>query len=376
MAHAANTVAVLASYAPSLVRFRGPLIRAIIERGHRVIAIAPPEPGWDTTINQLGALFAPIPFARATIDPRGDILAGRRIEAVLRAERVDTLLTYTIKPVVYGIPAASRAGVQSRVALITGLGYSFGTESWRQRIVGAGARLMYRRALRKATSVLFQNTDDRHEFVHSGLVSSAKTQIVAGSGIDLDHYHPRPLQPSDRVRFLLVARLLADKGIREYVAAARSIQALRSDCEFHLLGPSDPNPMGILQRELDAWRNEGAVEIHPETEDVRPHMAACDVYVLPSYREGTPRTVLEAMATGRPIITTDAPGCRETTVDGDNGLLVPIKDPDALARAMMRLADDPALRLRMGHRSREIVETKYDVRMVNRDMMRAMELIE
>ena len=369
-----RTIAVLAGHAPSLVIFRGPLIRLLAEMGHRVIAMAPTTPGWSERIEQLGATFAPVEFARASIDPIGDLKAYMAIRRVLDRHSVDTLLAYTIKPIVYGLPAALRAGVATRVALVTGLGYAFGSETLRQRIVSAVAGRLYRKALAQATAVRFQNPDDQRFFVDSGFVSMDRTDVVAGSGVDLDFYPFVDPPTSPSVQFLLIARLLADKGIREYVRAARVVRAKLPDTTFRLVGPPDPNPMAIQPRELDEWRAEGIVDVLPGTDDVRPHLAACDVYVLPSYREGTPRTVLEAMATGRPIVTTDAPGCRETTKIGENGFLVPVRDPDALAMAMIRLAEDRALRERMGRRSRAIAEEKYDVRRVNDAMMRAMGL--
>ena len=375
--HAApRTIAVIAGNALSLVHFRGPLLKSLVQAGHRVIAIAPPAPEWDGRVTALGAEHEPVVFARASIDPIGDMRARRTLEAVFRRESVDVVLASTIKPVVYGMPAAMRAGASSRVALITGLGYAFGSERLSQRVLGVGARLLYKRALRFATAVRFQNRDDRDVFLRSRLVDPAKVAVVNGSGVDTQHY-PYTAPPERRhVRFLLIARLLVDKGIREYVEAARLVQSRRDDCEFHLVGPSDANPMAIDQATLAQWRRDGVVTLHDAAEDVRPHLASCDVYVLPSYREGTPRTVLEAMATGRPVITTDAPGCRETTVHGDNGFLVPVRDPVALADAMHRLAADRSLRREMGRRSRVMAEERYDVHKVNADMMRAMGLVE
>lgn len=371
-----RTVAILAGYAPSIVNFRGVLVESISACGHRVVAIAPPERGWADRIAALGAAYVPIEFGRSSIDPIGDLRARREIGRVLKERRVDVLLAYTIKPIVHGIPAAASAGVPSRVALVTGLGYAFGQEGLKQKLVAAVAGRLYRTALHRATAVRFQNPDDQELFEDRGYVAPGSSAVVAGSGVDLAAFPAVSPPDSSGVRFLLVARLLAEKGVREFVQAARAVHAERPDTSFHIVGPTDPNPLAIRVDEIHRWRNEGIVNIHPATDDVRSHFAACDVYVLPSYyREGTPRTVLEAMATGRPIITTDAPGCRETTIDGENGFLVPPKHADALADAMMRLIDDPALRRRMGQRSREIAEAKYDVHKVNVEMMRAMGLI-
>jgi len=370
-----RTVAVLAGVARSLVNFRGSLIRRIAGDGHRVYAMAPQAAGLAEQIEGLGAVFVPVELARTGIDPVADVAASRYLHRQFEALDIDTLLAYTIKPVVLGIPAAARAGVKTRVALVTGLGYSFGTDTLKQRAVGVAAKALYRRAMRHATAVRFQNPDDLAEFVSRRLVDPRLACVVAGSGIDVDAFVEVPPSTGDHVRFLLIARLIAEKGIREFALAARLVRAIRSDCEFHLVGPLDTNPTALSREEIATWEQEGTLVVHPRTEDVRDHLAACDVYVLPSYREGTPRTVLEAMATGRPVITTNAPGCRETTVDGDNGYLVPVKDVHALAAAMLRLADDRGMRVRMGRRSREIAVQKYDVHKVNQAMMEAMELL-
>jgi glycosyltransferase involved in cell wall biosynthesis len=173
---------------------------------------------------------------------------------------------------------------------------------------------------------------------------------------------------------LLIARLLGDKGIREYAQAAQRIRAIHQDVRFSLVGWIDENPDAITQAELDAWTVAGDLVYLGRLEDIRPAIAACSVYVLPSYREGTPRTVLEAMAMGRPIITTDAPGCRETVIDGDNGFLVPVRSVDALVEAMQRFVQDPGLAARMGQRSRQLAEEKYDVHKVNAVMLKEMGL--
>ena len=197
--------------------------------------------------------------------------------------------------------------------------------------------------------------------------------VVNGSGIDLGEFRPAPF-PEGPLQFLLVARMLSAKGIREYVAAARQVRRTRSDVQFHLVGGTDSNPDAIAADEVQRWHDAGDVIWHGEVSDVRGYLAECHVFVLPSYREGTPRSVLEAMAMGRPIITTDVPGCRETVVDGENGLLVPPRAVEPLAEAIRRFIDDPKLIERMGQRSREIAEEKFDVDKINAQMLREMEL--
>jgi glycosyltransferase involved in cell wall biosynthesis len=220
---------------------------------------------------------------------------------------------------------------------------------------------------------MFQNPDDRNLFVASGLVpSTLPVTLINGSGVDLAAYSPCPL-PDEPV-FLLIARLLADKGLREYQRAARRLKARYPRARFLLAGDLDPNPLSISAEELAKWRADGAIEYLGRLEDVRPAYAAALVYVLPSYREGTPRTVLEAMAMGRPIVTTDAPGCRETVVDGVNGFLVPVRDDAALETALERFILDPSLADRMGRESLAIAREKYDVHKVNAVIMAAMNL--
>jgi glycosyltransferase involved in cell wall biosynthesis len=278
--------------------------------------------------------------------------------------------------VIYGVLAARIAGVTNRIALVTGLGYAFTSDSkGMRRIIQFVIRLLYKFALANATRVVFQNPDDRALFVQLGLVDAAKTALVNGSGVHLDRFPQQDITRRDECNFLLIARLLRDKGIYEYVDAARRIKARYPRAAFHLVGWNDSNPSAIREADLKTWVDEGLIHFHGRLDDVRPVLAASHVYVLPSYREGTPRTVLEAMATGRAIITTNAPGCRETVIDGENGFLVPVKDAEALAAAMEKFLENPELVTRMGQRSREIAEQKYDVRKVNEEMLYHMGVI-
>ena len=203
--------------------------------------------------------------------------------------------------------------------------------------------------------------------------------VVNGSGVNVTDFNVLPLpqneQQQAKISFLLIARLLVDKGVREYAEAAKIIQQQYPHVEFNLVGWIDENPSAITQQELDQWVTKKTVKYWGKLADVRPAIAESSVYVLPSYREGTPRTVLEAMAMGRAIITTDAPGCRETVVDGDNGFLVEVKSVDSLVDAMQKFINQPELIEKMGNRSREIALHKYDVHQVNTHMMQEMGLI-
>lgn len=366
---------VLASFAPSLSVFRGPLLAAMKRSGQEVHVAAPDLMGDDRTIaamHSLGSACHHVPMARTGLNPFKDALTLLSAFAVLRRLQPAHFLGYTVKPVVYGTLAAWLARVPHRTALITGLGYAFGEHATgKRKFLQHLVRLLYRLALSASTRVIFQNPDDRALFIELGIVAAHKTAVVNGSGIQLDRFARKPL-PASPCAFLLIARLLKDKGIHEYIEAARKVKAVHPETVFHLAGWIDSNPLAIDRKELDGWIAEGLVRFHGRLDDVREVLSQCHAYVLPSYREGTPRTVLEAMATGRAVITTDAPGCRETVVDGDNGFLVPVADAEALARAMLRFAADPALAARMGERSRQIAEDKYDVHAVNVHMLQLM----
>jgi glycosyltransferase involved in cell wall biosynthesis len=258
--------------------------------------------------------------------------------------------------------------------MITGLGYAFGEDGLPTRFAGVVARRLYRLGLGGSAGVFFQNPDDHATFARLGLLRAAGRPIrINGSGVDLDHYAPMPLPPEPS--FLLLARLLKDKGVIEYAQAARVLRQRYPRACFRLAGWFDDNPMALKREELAAWEREGVVEYLGTLEDVRSAIADSSVYVLPSYyREGTPRTILEAMAMGRPVVTTDAPGCRETVVPGRNGFLVGVKDAGALAAAMERFIAEPALVVRMGAESRRMAEEKYDVHKVNAVILEAMGL--
>lgn len=369
-----TNVLLIASFPDSILHFRGQLIESLLACDFAVHVAAPDLPvGTDLHRNLLamGVAAHQIPLQRAGTNPISDMHTLIHLWRLMRSIRPEIVLGYTIKPVIYGSLAAWLARVPRRYVLITGLGYAFQGEGQRGVIRGLVQRL-YTLALARVHKVFFQNPDDQALFrAHALLSASTPSVVVNGSGVDISTYAVAPL-PNGPVRFLMIGRLLGDKGVREYAQAARNVHALYPDVEFNLVGWIDENPDSIKQSELDAWIAAGDIKFHGRLADVRPTIADCSVYVLPSYREGTPRTVLEAMAMGRPIITTDAPGCRETVVDGDNGFLVLVKSVDALTAAMLRFIENPTLIAPMGRRSRQIAEDKYDVHKVNEVMLREM----
>ena len=365
----------IAGFADSLIAFRKPLIVALLDNGVEVHVAAPELSANQevmTELTVLGVVAHDIPMKRAGMNPLADLRALLALWQLMRQLKPQFVLGYTIKPVIYGTLAAWLARVPKRFALITGLGFAFmGEEDGQRSKVRALVQGLYRTALKRSHVVFFQNPDDEALFRQLNILAPTVTScVVNGSGVDVVQFEVAPLSIESAPRFLLIARLLGDKGVREYVQAAQQVKQRYPEAQFDLVGWIDANPNTITQPELDSWIAAGTIiNFLGRLTDVRPAIRDCSVYVLPSYREGTPRTVLEAMAMGRAVITTDAPGCRETVVDGDNGFLVPIKDAYALAQAMLRFIEQPELMAQMGHRSRVIAEEKYDVHKVNAQML-------
>jgi glycosyltransferase involved in cell wall biosynthesis len=361
--------AVIEGESRSIAPFRGHFLEGVRSAGHEVHVFAPSDAGAAAWLEKRNIQFHPIDFERAAISPLADVRLAWRLHQELRTLGPDLVLTTTIKPTVYGVPSARTAGVPRRFALITGLGYAFtaGNRNAFRRLTGAVARSLYRASLRFATGAIFHNSDDRDEFRRLGLLGATPAMVINGSGVNLEDFLPAPLP--DEPRFLLIARLLRDKGLAEYLAAASVVKQVRPAARFDLVGPTDSNPSAFPIEEVRAAVSAGTVAYHGSVDDVRPFIAAARIYVLPSYREGTSRAMLEAMAMGRPVVTTDVPGCRTTVAEGDNGLLVPARDAGALAEAMIRMIDHPDEAARMGRRSRAIAEERYDVRAVSADLM-------
>lgn len=362
-------IVIVASLAFSLSNFRGTLIRQMIAAGHQVIACAPnDDPEVRSELAAWGADFHRIPMKRTGINPLEDARTLLALIRLFRDARPDIILAYTQKPIIYAGLAHRLVGRGRFFPMVTGLGYAFsgnGRRLWLRRLV----TWLYRAALARATTVIVYNRDDRDEISRSGIVNEGhKLVLVPGSGVDMAHFAEQPI-PLGGPTFLVIARLLHDKGLREYVAAAEIVRRDYPDARFELVGPFDPNPAAVSAAELAEWQSRGALIYRGATRDVRPYLARCSVFVLPSHREGLPRTILEAMATGRAIITTDAPGCRETVCAGENGFVVPVGDAAALAEAMMRFCRNPKLATRMGRMSRRIARRRFAVEAINRLLM-------
>lgn len=363
--------------AESLIEFRADLIRDLVARGYKVTgaAAAPLTPDVLDKIHALGADFIPLPLKRTGINPLHDMETMLAIRRVLRRVRPNVLICYTIKPVVYGGLAVRLARVRHLrfVPMITGLGFAFHGGSRKRDALKGLASFLYRKAMVPVHTAIFQNPDDRAMFIESGIVPAHKTKIVNGSGVNLKQFARVPLPPGPDVTFLLAARLLKAKGIREYVEAAGIVKKKFPNAHFVIIGYKDSSPDAIPEEMIASWADNDVVSYEGGQKDVRPFVARASVCVLPSYSEGLPRTILEALAMGRPVIVTDVPGCRETVTDDVNGCLIPARDPQALAAAMERYLTESGLLERHGEASYQLALEKFDVRKVNVDILAEVE---
>ncbi|WP_027371168.1 glycosyltransferase family 4 protein [Desulfovermiculus halophilus] len=406
-------IVILGAKPKSLINFRGDLIKSLVHTGHRVTAMsAPAEAEIVQGIQELGAEFRSYPVNRRGLSPVQDMRTMLSLRRAFAELRPDIVLAYTIKPVIWGGLALSGRKDTRFYAMIEGLGYAFQEASWKRKLLNNIVSFLYKTSLKKAQKVIFLNPDNLKVFLSRHIIDESKSMIVDGIGIDLEKYSQTSLPLSAPV-FLSIGRLLGEKGFREFFQAAKQVKDKYPQARFQILGGEDPSSDGISLSEIKEWEEQGVVEYLGVTDDVRPYIAGCHVYVLASYYgEGLPRTIIEAMAIGRPIITTDNVGCRET-VDfggrrsdvggrmsdvgsrkseigrrrsdvgegneeesrcrirqGKNGFLVPVKDPNSLARAMECFIQEPELAEKMGRESRRMAEERFDVRIINQQMMK------
>jgi glycosyltransferase involved in cell wall biosynthesis len=364
-------ICIISNQAFSLYNFRKELISDLKNKDHDIFVVVP-EIGNDLKLKfeLLGVSVLLAPISRSGINPLREIFTIFYLFLIFRRLRLDICLGIFLKPVAYSAIAAWFAGVKFRYGLIAGLGFAFGNslDGKRRHLI----RWFTSRVLKLATSrmshVAFQNEDDYRQALVSGIVTQNNSTVIGGTGVDLDVW--KQIQPKiEPVTFILVARMIEEKGIRDFVNAARLIHVKYSNCRFILLGGTDDNPTAISASEIDRWCNEGVVEWKGHVE-VKPWLEVSSVFVLPSYyREGIPRSTQEAMAMGLPIITTSAPGCRETVIEGVNGFMVQPRNADTLAKAMSYFLDNPHKIASMGKCSRDIAETRFDIKLQNKKLM-------
>ncbi|MEN7538018.1 glycosyltransferase family 4 protein [Aurantiacibacter flavus] len=369
---------VLSSLAFSLVNFRGRLLEAMRQAGHEVVAVAPDDdPKVRARLEQMGVQFRTVPMARTGTNLVTDLKTIGAYVQLLREEAPDAVVAYTQKPIIYGGIACRLAGVKRYFALMSGLGYLFSDAASDRRLLKGLFCRLYRAGLKRAEKIFVFNSDDRPDMVAAGIVDPSSPVLeVPGSGVDLERFTQAPL-PEGPLHFLMIGRLMRDKGVWEYAEAAAMIASRHPDVRFSLIGRMEPsNPTGLQAADLARLKSDYPVDLIDETDDVPSFLAKCHVFVLPTYyREGLPRAILEALAVGRAIVTTDMPGCRDAVTNGVNGFLVIPRDAQSLAEAMETLVENPQLVSDMSERSRQLAEDVYDVRRVNQLLMQEMGLL-
>lgn len=361
-------IVILGNQARAMANFWGVLLTRLRAAGHETVCFIPkPAPGddpaWEAALEAFGTRLVHYPLDRKGLNPVRDLATLLCLRRLLRREKPDRLFAYTIKPVIYGCLAASLAGSpqrRHRYAMITGLGFAFEADSPLKKLLMHMVRLLYRCALGRAGGVFFQNNDDRELFERLSIVPKGLPVAMSrGTGVDTRHFAFAP-PVAGPPEFLYVGRLIEAKGVREFMEAAKLVKAARPDALFSLLGPAERGPGSVPLDEVRAAEAKGFVRYLGETRDVRPYLAQARAVVLPSWREGTPCSLMEAMSMGRAVVAANAPGSREVVRHGENGLLTPVRDAEALAGALLRLAEDADEAARMGRAGRDMVEREFE----------------
>ena len=355
-------VALVINTSWNIWNFRASLVRALQAAGHEVLAIAPPDDYSARLETELGCRFVPILMENKGTNPVKDAALTRRFYQIYKREKPDVVLHYTIKPNIYGSIAAKLAGIPS-INNVSGLGTVFIIKNFVSKV----ALSLYRFAFRFPHKVFFQNSDDRQLFLDNGLVRKEITGLLPGSGVDINKFRPAAqFTRNTPFVFLMVARVLYEKGVEEYFEAAKIIRTAVPGTRIQLLGGLDEaGGVGVPSATFEEWLKSGDIEYLGRSDDVAAHLHRVDCVVLPSYREGTPKTLLEAAAVGKPLVTTDVPGCRETVVNGRNGYLCQVRNSEDLAAKMLQVLRLPEAELQgMGQNSRYLAEIKFDEKLV------------
>ena len=378
-------VVIMGSQARSMANFWPTLINMLVEQGHEVYCFVPQtndeaDKKAIELMRSWGAFPCEVYLSRRGLNPFKDFISFLSLRMIFRCIKPQVLFSYAIKPVIYGSLAAKFGMVPLRFAMITGLGYTFEADSLPKKILTKIVSAMYWVALKCCHGVFFQNQDDLAHFKKLGILPKQPkpgyVQMIRGTGVDIERFAPQPpaVPFVDEQIFLLVGRVIEAKGIREYAQAAKLLKAKYPLARFQLLGPLETGPGSIAQAEIDAWQKEGCIEYLGATNDVRPFIAKASVMVLPSYREGLPTSIMEGMSMARPAVVTDVPGCRELLVEGENGFMVPWKNPQALAEGMEKFIQQPELIEKMGQTARLMAEQDYNARTVAQGLIEAMRI--
>lgn len=368
-------VLLLSSHTPSLFWFRVDMMKSMQDAGYDVYAVAQmPEADWTEKFKEIGVTYKQIRVSRNGLNPFSDLTTLKDIKRLLIEIRPDKIFAFQAKTICYGAIAAHDLGITEFYPMVAGLGSIFRGEDLKSKLVRMVMSVLYKQAFKKSKKVFFQNNDDKKVLVDAGLLHDSKIVMIHGSGVNVEKFTPTDLPAVPT--FLYIGRLIRDKGVGEYLEACQKIKALYHDrVRCLLVGPFDSNPSALRPEELQPMMDSGVLEYFGEQGDVRPYIAQASIYVLPSYHEGTPKTVLESMAMGRAIITTDAPGCRETVINGENGYLVDVKNADAVVEKMCYLLENPEIVKSMGRKSREIAVEIFDVKKVNHTILTTMNMI-
>ena len=342
--------------------------------GYEVYAAAQmPESDWSKRFDEIGVNYRQIKVSRNSLNPLGDIATIKDIKRLLNELKPDKIFVFQAKTIAYGCQAAAGLGITEVYTLIAGLGSVYIGHGIKNKIVKFVLSSLYKHAFKRSKKVFFQNNDDKQTMLNEGLLKEDKIVMIHGSGVNIELFRPTELPTIPT--FLYIGRLIRDKGIVEYLEACVIIKKLyREKVRCLLVGPYDSNPSALKPEDLQPLIDNGIIEYFGEQSDVRPFISQCSIFVLPSYHEGTPKTVLEAMAMGRAIITTNAPGCKETVMDGENGYLTEVKNIDDVVAKMKILIEHVEIVVAMGKKSRKMACEIFDVRKVNDTILRTMEI--
>ena len=363
-----KNILIIASLANSLPHFRGDFITALVKEGYTVFAAAPEvSESVSYKLSELGARYISFDLNRTGLNPLKDFKSILQIKKIIKEHNIDLVFPYTIKPVVYGSIAANMSKTPT-ISLITGLGFTFSGASKKAEFLQKITKRLYRYSLRKNKLVIFQNEDDRNLFLNNKIISKTqKTDIVNGSGVNLERYPFRTVNvTTQNVKFVIVARLIKEKGIQLFMDAARKLKTTFPRSEFHIIGGMADPPSGVNMDIVNQLHDSGTIVFHGLKDNVSEFLRDMHIFVLPTYyREGVPRSILEALSIGMPIISTETPGCKETIVPKENGFLIPPKSLEPLVDACRYFLENPETIHDMGKQSRMLAEKKFDVNLIN-----------
>jgi glycosyltransferase involved in cell wall biosynthesis len=366
----AKKIIFIAPKTSTVLNFRGKLMNDVYKKGYEVVAIVPEE-GYDDEFKKLGVRNIVLNFNKSSLSPFSSLKYLLGLKKIIKDEKPDVVFSYAMKPVIFGSIAAHRAKVKEIYSLVCGLGYVYAVDSFKTKILRLICGILYKIAFKYNKKVMFQNIDDINEFSKMKYLKKEKCELVNGSGVDLNKFKKNVLPNNNS--FIMVSRIIKEKGVREYFEAASIIKEKYPDAKFTYIGMYDKSYARDFL-ELKKYIDKGIVEYIPETNKVADYVSKHAIFVLPSYyREGIPKTLLEASAMARPIITTNTPGCRETVIDGINGYFVNPKDVNDLAEKMEKMINSTNLQ-QMGNESYKICLEKFDIKIINDKMMEIMEI--